>query len=287
MKTYSIPRNIWRAVYPLLIFIAIPAFVGAAAGAIYSANLVISDIGAITDTDMLTEQLEQWATKYTLLLSLIGQTLCLAPFLPIWLSMRKSIPRYQEEPRPIKMFACLMLGFVGFNLLLSSIVAITGIDRFFPSYEEIMAVLTGSNIVVRVLFVVVAAPIIEEICFRGIILGRLLSWTKAWVAVLIQAALFGIAHFNLLQGLYTFVIGIAFGLLYVRFRTLWMCIIGHFAFNLPGFILSLIEEGGVDIAPWVILIPGVILFAAGGYFLLKHPVAVPVEAPRTDAQLST
>jgi membrane protease YdiL (CAAX protease family) len=47
---------------------------------------------------------------------------------------------------------------------------------------------------------VVAAPIAEEIVFRGVVLRGLLSRTRAAVAVGLQGILFGLAHFDPIRG---------------------------------------------------------------------------------------
>ena len=47
---------------------------------------------------------------------------------------------------------------------------------------------------------VVAAPIAEEIVFRGVVLRGLLSRNRVAIAVALQAVLFGAAHFDPVRG---------------------------------------------------------------------------------------
>jgi uncharacterized protein len=66
----------------------------------------------------------------------------------------------------------------------------------------------------------------EEIFFRGFLQPRLGLWG--------QAVLFALAHLsyvNVLQVVVTFVLGLAFGVLYQRTRSLWAPIAAHFLFN--------------------------------------------------------
>jgi hypothetical protein len=48
-------------------------------------------------------------------------------------------------------------------------------------------------------------------------------------------------------------------------------------------VLSLFESTE-DISLWIVLIPGAILLAVGGYFLLKHPAAIPVPIPAPEEE---
>ncbi|WP_172633530.1 CPBP family intramembrane glutamic endopeptidase [Coriobacterium glomerans] len=84
--------------------------------------------------------------------------------------------------------------------------------------------------------VVIVGPIVEETIYRGIVFmfARRAS-TSFWVANTIQAACFGIAHLNILQGTYAFVIGIVLGLLYERTGRLWVNIVCHAAVNLLSY----------------------------------------------------
>ena len=72
--------------------------------------------------------------------------------------------------------------------------------------------------------VVVAAPVVEEFLFRGIILHR---WAEKWGprrALWSSALLFGVLHANFI-GLTMF--GLVMGLLYLRTRTLIVPIVCH------------------------------------------------------------
>ena len=230
------------------------------------------------DMEVFTEELLRWTVENALLFSMIGNLLCLAPFLPIWSATRKRNLPYQSGASPVKAALSVALSFIGLSLILTFILNATGIGELF-SYETVSEALAGGNAIVRILAVVIIIPMVEELCFRGIILNRLLSWTKVWVAAIIQAVLFGVAHLNLVQGVYAFIVGLVFGLIYVRYRKLWLCIAGHMAFNLPSAIISLFPDVEADISIWVLLISGVVLAVIGIYLLIKQPAAVPVESP--------
>jgi len=249
----------------------IQVFVTVAAMIIYAIALTADQVlanGDVMPNSMelmyQIEKISQWAMDSSSLILLISAVLCLAPFLPIWRKTQTGLLNY-EVKKPVLLLLISVLIFPGFNMFLGLLFDIADITRFFPSYETILRALSGGSVIIRFLAIVVAGPIIEELCFRGIILNRLLTWTRTWVAVLIQALLFGIIHMNPFQSLYATLFGVALGYLYLRFRKLRFCIAGHMAFNLTAFVIMIIEESGMIVPDWT-LIPGITVFAAGVYF---------------------
>lgn len=84
---------------------------------------------------------------------------------------------------------------------------------------------------VPLLFTCVAAPVLEEMLFRGVILRSFLRQYSRTKAILCSSLVFGIAHLNIYQLMSAFAIGIVAGWLYERCRSLWPCILLHAAYN--------------------------------------------------------
>lgn len=84
---------------------------------------------------------------------------------------------------------------------------------------------------VPLLFACVAAPVLEEMLFRGVILRSFLRQYSRTRSILWSAMIFGIAHLNVYQLASAFAIGIVAGWLYERCRSLWPCILLHAAYN--------------------------------------------------------
>lgn len=80
--------------------------------------------------------------------------------------------------------------------------------------------------------VVVIAPIVEEILFRGIIMHGLMRNYRAWYAVFLSGLLFSLFHLNPWQMTYTFFLGLLLGWLMVRTRSLPLTILVHALNNL-------------------------------------------------------
>jgi membrane protease YdiL (CAAX protease family) len=89
----------------------------------------------------------------------------------------------------------------------------------------------GIGVALLVLLVVVGAPIIEELFFRGLLLRSIQArWTDT-LALLASAILFGLAHFELLQLPALILFGLVAGYCAQRTGRLGMSIWAHVGFN--------------------------------------------------------
>ncbi|WP_165836027.1 CPBP family intramembrane glutamic endopeptidase [Marinifilum breve] len=86
--------------------------------------------------------------------------------------------------------------------------------------------------------VAIAAPILEELLVRGIVLDGLLKNYSPWKAIVWSAVFFGIMHFNPWQFVSAFSIGIVIGYLYWKTKSLLLCMIIHAVNNGTAFFLS-------------------------------------------------
>jgi len=92
--------------------------------------------------------------------------------------------------------------------------------------------------------IVVAAPILEEILFRGIILDGFLKNYKPFNAILVSGFLFALIHGNLIQGIGALALGAFFGWIYWKTNSIAPSIILHAVNNCLGFmsVLYISEE---------------------------------------------
>lgn len=74
---------------------------------------------------------------------------------------------------------------------------------------------------------VLVAPFVEEMVFRGVVLSALAEKTSTWWALLVSSALFGIVHLDPVMVFPTAVLGLAMGVLFVETRSLWSAVAMH------------------------------------------------------------
>jgi len=88
----------------------------------------------------------------------------------------------------------------------------------------------------------VAAPVFEELLFRGFLLPSLTRYMPVWGAILTSSLLFAIAHLSLSEVLPLMTLGILLGVVYTRSRNLLSSMLLHGLWN-SGTLLSLFILG--------------------------------------------
>ncbi len=79
------------------------------------------------------------------------------------------------------------------------------------------------------------AGVFEEIIWRGYGITKLEGFTSTKKAVMIQAVAFGLWHINPIHVLFTFIIGLVYGIVFVKRRRLLALTIAHIITDLVGF----------------------------------------------------
>lgn len=105
------------------------------------------------------------------------------------------------------------------------------------SSNPVQQIIESTPMWATVLFVVIIAPILEEIMFRGIICKKLLILGEGY-AIVLTAAFFALCHGNFYQLFYAFTLGCFFSFIYVKTGKLIYSIIYHMAINLLGSIVA-------------------------------------------------
>jgi membrane protease YdiL (CAAX protease family) len=77
----------------------------------------------------------------------------------------------------------------------------------------------------------VAAPVVEELFFRGLVLRSIQARYSDWLAVVGSAVLFALVHFQPVQLPALLLFGIVVGYLALRTKRLGMSIFAHAGFN--------------------------------------------------------
>lgn len=128
---------------------------------------------------------------------------------------------------------------------------------------------------------IVLAPVGEELLCRGILFRLAQNLSKSfWIANCIQALAFGILHFNLVQGVYAFLLGLVLGMLCRRFDSLYASMLAHLVINASAMILVPVILGSltVSIATCLfVMLVSALLTLAGAAVIGRKKTAVQKE----------
>lgn len=162
----------------------------------------------------------------------------------IWFRKQKDrqIPAMFEEVFCIRNLAIYLIAGLAAQITVS--LCLNLILPVFPQtydrYTALLESIVGGNVIVAVLSVVVMAPIAEEIIFRELMTKKLCLLFPFWFANIVQALVFGIYHLNIVQGIYAFFLGLLFGYVAHRMKSVWASIMFHGIVNASGMILDFI-----------------------------------------------
>lgn len=201
----------------------------------------------------------QAIVEHSMTFSLIANLLTLVIILTFYLVRRK---KFSEALWLRRVDAPTLWEGVAFApglYLVVSLVLASLPESWLESYNEASAGITTGG-AVGVLAVVIAAPVVEEIIFRGLIMTRLSQAMPGWLAVLVSAAIFGACHGHPVWFGYAFVLGSVFGFMDLRAGSIWPSILGHIVFNSFSQIITALPE--TDEAEIMFMVVLLILAAA-------------------------
>lgn len=103
-------------------------------------------------------------------------------------------------------------------------------------YQHVSELFYGNGLLVEMLALCVLSPIVEEIVYRGFVYRRFQQKLSGPAAAAFTALLFGLSHFNLVQGIYAFVLGFVLGIFVWKTDSLYLAVAAHMAVNLVSVI---------------------------------------------------
>ncbi len=206
------------------------------------------------------------------ILQLVGQfaiptviavnTLTLLGIILIFVGRKESFKTYINFS-PIKWKNAITLFTFGIFLNILTVGILTVVSEVFPIseqmeyYSELMEPLMMGNPILIFIAIVISAPLFEEIALRGVIFNDFKKAVPVWVALIIQAALFGLMHLNIIQGTYAFILGLILGIIYHYYQSIWMPILVHLSFNLTSTLMNYVVSEDANVTFIFILVGGI------------------------------
>lgn len=140
------------------------------------------------------------------------------------------------------------------KVMLASVILIVGMGfwtNYLTELTELPDVLKETfrkamNDPFGIISVVIMAPLMEELLFRGAIQGYLMrKWKNPAIAIVVASLIFGVIHGNPIQIFFAFLTGLALGWIYYRTGSLLPAMLMHFINNGASVVLFHLS-GGTD-----------------------------------------
>lgn len=155
---------------------------------------------------------------------------------------------------------------LGLNMLLE----LTGVTDNSAVYQAVAEQQYSADIWLALLLYVLAAPLAEELLFRGIIYNTLRGAVgRPGIAMLMAAVFFGVYHGNWVQGIYGFLMACLLIYGYEYFGDFRVPVIMHASVNLISYLLSSTSLAVSGFVCWPVCVVCLCL-AAVGLFLLNR-----------------
>lgn len=234
-------QKIWRFAYPFLMFVIIRNLV------VYVLRLLIDFTGgAIGGIPLYLYDETGVPTAYTgdaaALMQIAGFA---AGGAFVWKTARTMIARAAEDGKllhvkrePGSRYVLLALATIGAMFGLNMLLDLSGLTDNSASYQAVAEYQYSANIVLALILYVLAAPLVEELLFRGIIYNCLKGMLKPLSAMTIAAVFFGVYHGNTVQGIYGFAMACLIIYGYEYFGDFRVAVAMHALVNLISYVLS-------------------------------------------------
>ena len=173
--------------------------------------------------------------------------------MPIMMLLIKTVPGKKIEKHKMNAGQMILAFFMGYAILYVSNIIGTFITLFIGILKgsavenELTEIITGISPWLTLFFVVICAPVMEELIFRKLLVERTVKYGEG-VAVLLSGLMFGLFHGNLNQFAYAFTIGMFFAFIFVKTGKIIYTIILHMIINFMGSEVSMwvLEKSGID-----------------------------------------
>lgn len=150
---------------------------------------------------------------------------------------RCEYPRLTDDAFRPKRIILTVVASVATALALNMLFSMTGFTASDAAYSQVESEQFGHSLIVGVCLYGVLMPIAEETAFRLLTYNRARRFWGFVPALLISAAIFGVSHFNLVQGVYGFLMGILIVLIYEKFGAFIYAVFAHASANCAVYII--------------------------------------------------
>lgn len=186
----------------------------------------------------------EFVTQYAVHLTLLAGALAIITYIIIFAVRKKSFAEKIGLRRiGILNGATAFVFGVSLNVFVTVLLSmIPWPESWMSEYEVLSEELIGGTGIIITLMVGIAAPVLEEIIFRGMCYNSLKSGMPMLAAMILSSWGFGMMHAGILWVIYATVIGIVLAWIYEKNNSILAPMLTHIGFNLMGQGISILPE---------------------------------------------
>ncbi len=203
---------------------------------IYAAQMLVAKIVEMVKPELL-ENMDMNVLLSIAPMYLIG--------IPVLVALVKRVPATEIQQRKMKWWQFLVALIMCYSLMYLSnwiglgLTAVIGMLLGTTVGNPIVSLASSTNILTNIIFMVILAPIIEELVFRKLLVDRTVRYGQG-VSILLSGLMFGLFHGNLNQFVYAFSIGCFFAYIYMKTGNIKYTIAMHMIINFLGSVASML-----------------------------------------------
>ena len=241
--------------YPFLLYWVINMAAVAVAEAVVIARYAMKYVDPSAGAKVVMEYINSHYDKIYTLVSAHAVELttagAIATGIMAWILLRKDRKEAAEQEKNaggIKTKTALKAGWKYYPLLavfgaavcvaLNNLSNMAGLAFYSEAYQKTSATFYSAGFAVQIVCLGILIPISEEMVFRGLIFGRCRRISMFRTAMLYSAAFFAVSHGNMVQILYSFVLGLFLAYVYETFSSLAAPICLHITVNMTSLLLT-------------------------------------------------
>lgn len=240
----------------------------------YMMQIAVNTVGVMVLGLAGTESdLQQCLLRNGTLFLLIANLLTVLLILSVCKSGKRSMLDFCDVNFRISracMVLCLLMGLAA-NIWFSLVLNLLPLPpSLMEGYADASARLNGSGRwLVDFISLVIMAPIVEELIYRGAIFRYARRALPLGAAVVLQGLLFGMGHGQIVWIAYATILGCILGYLRILTGSICSCVLFHMAFNAGSYVFGYLAETLGDSS---LAIAGMLFFSAAAFVLLLYGV---------------
>ena len=130
-----------------------------------------------------------------------------------------------------KRLLCIAAGAVITSVAIGLPIKLAAIWGVFPVFDNVEIILKDGNLLLSVLSIVICAPLMEELVFRGLVFKSFRSISGFWFSAGLSSAVWAVIHLNLIQGIRAVGVGLFLAFVYETCQKLWVPVFAHMSIN--------------------------------------------------------